>query len=154
MIYISLLVQHHGGPTADVLLGKNENGIWEFPNGHVMTGETEEEACERIAWEVLGIKVNVIKRALIGAKYPSNGVTEHILQRNITHNNRPKDVWHCYYEVYNKWQNEPVSDKYTEFKWVHPSELGKEEFEGDDKNFMAKYDPYVNPKFIPDVRML
>ena len=57
MITISILVQHHAGPTGNVLIAKNKNGVWEFPNGTMRTNETEAEAAERIAWEVLGMKV-------------------------------------------------------------------------------------------------
>ncbi len=153
MKYISVLLQHHAGPTGDVLICKNKDGVWEFPNGTVRTNETEEEAAARVCWEVLGVKATVGKLAMIGRKMPQDGYVEHIACGNITHNTNFKFNFHCYYEAVNKWQMEPKSDVYTEFKYVHPSELGQYEFAGDDKNFMAKYDPYINAEYIPDVRM-
>ena len=39
------------------------------------------------------------------------------------------------------------------FMWVHPSELGKVEYAGDDRNFMGKYDPWIRGGAIPNVRM-
>ena len=153
MITISILVQHHAGPTGNVLIAKNKNGVWEFPNGTMRTNETEAEAAERIAWEVLGMKVVPGKMIMTGHKYPADGYVEHIVCGNITHNTHTKSNFHNYYEAVNKWQVEPKSDVYSEFMWVHPSELGNYEFEGDDVNFMAKYDPYINAAFIPDVRM-
>lgn len=153
MKYVSILVQHHAGPTGDVLICKNSDGVWEFPHGTVRTNETETEAAARIGWEALGMKVNVGRMALIGHKTPQDGYVEHIVCGNITHNTHTKSNYHYYYEAVNKWQAQPKSDIYSEFKWVHPSELGQYEFGGDDRNFMAKYDPFINPDFIPDVRM-
>jgi ADP-ribose pyrophosphatase YjhB (NUDIX family) len=153
MNYISVLVQHHAGPTGNVLIGKNRDGVWEFPNGTVRTNETEAEAAARVCWEVLGMKVSVGKLAMIGHKKPQDGYVEHLACGNITHNTHTKSSYHVYYEAVNTWQTEPRCDIYTELKYVHPSELGQYEFAGDDKNFMAKYDPYVNADYIPDVRM-
>lgn len=150
---ISILVQHHAGPTGDVLVAKNKNGVWEFPNGTVRVNETETEAVERLAWEVLGMKVVPGKLIMIGHKKPEDGTVEHLYEGNITHNTHTKCNYHVYYEAVNKWQVEPKSDVYTEFKYVPASKLGELTYEGDDVNFMAKYDKYVNPGFIPDVRM-
>ncbi len=153
MIYISALIQHHAGPTGDVLIGKNQNGVWEFPHDHVHTSETEQEAVERLAWEQLGLKVTAGKLITIGHKKPEDGYVEHIMCGNITHNTHTKCDYHCYYEAVRKWQAEPKSEIYSEFKWVHPSELGQYGFEGDDQSFMAKYDPWINGREIPDSRM-
>jgi 8-oxo-dGTP pyrophosphatase MutT (NUDIX family) len=153
MIYISALIQHHAGPTGPVLICKNQNGQWEFPHDRVRTNETEEEAVSRLAWEQLGMRVTVGKLAMIGHKKPEDGAVEHILCGNITHNTNTKCDYHCYYEAVNTWQVEPKSEGYSEFKWVHPSELGQYGFQGDDQNFMAKYDPWVNGREIPDQRM-
>ena len=153
MTYISVLIQHHAGPTGDVLVCKNADGTWEFPCGKLRTNEPEDKAVVRIAWETLGVEVRPGKLTMTGHKNPQDGVTEHLYTGNITHNTNTKCDYHDYYEAVNKWQSEPRSGVYTEFKWVHPSELGQYEFAGDDKNFMAKYDPWVNGRFIPDVRM-
>lgn len=153
MTIISILVQHHAGPTGDVLLCKNAEGVWEFPKGRLRVNEKEPEAVERIAWEVLGMKVVAGKMTMIGRNKPSDGYVEHIYEGNITHNTNSKDNYHEYYEAVNKWQTEPVKGCYTEFKWVHPSELGQYTYAGDDVNFMAKYDSWINGREIKDVRM-
>lgn len=153
MTEISVLIQHHAGPTGNVLVCKNENGVWELPKGRVRTNETEAEAAERVAWETLGIKITAGKLAMLGHKNPQDGCVEHIVCGNITHNSHTKCDYHCYYEAVNKWQAEPKVGTYTEFQWVHPSELGRLEFAGDDVNFMAKYDPWINAATIPDERM-
>ena len=153
MIEISALIQHHAGPTGDVLLCKNADGVWEFPHGVARVNEPEAEAVERIAWESLGMKVRPGKLTMSGHKNPQDGVSEHIACGNITHNTNTKCNWHNYYEAVNIWQTEPQPGTYSEFIWVHPSELGSYEFDGDDKNFMAKYDPWINGRTIPDVRM-
>jgi ADP-ribose pyrophosphatase YjhB (NUDIX family) len=147
------LIKHHAGPTGDVLIGKNKDGVWEFPNDAIRTNESYEDAVERVAWEQTGIKAEAGIRLMIGRNLKEDGIVEHLYEGNITHNTHTKFNFHNYFEAVNKWQYEPKSDKYTEFKWVHPSELGEYEFAGDDKNFMAKYDPYINARFIPDVRM-
>ena len=151
MKYISVLIQHHAGPTGDVLICKNSDGVWEFPHDRIRTMESGEEAAERLAWEQLGIKVTAGKLAMVGHKKPQDGVTEHIACGNITHNTDTKCDYHCCDEAVNKWQSEPKLD--GEYKWVHPSELGQYTFAGDDANFMAKYDPWVNARQIPDQRM-
>ncbi len=153
MTEISVLIQHHAGPTGHVLICKTGEGPWSFPVGRCRTNETEEEAAERIAWELLRMKVVVGKLTLIGHKMPQDGTVEHIACGNITHNTHTKCNYHNYYEAVNKWQTEPESSVYTEFKWVHPSKLGEYAFAGDDVNFMAKYDPWINGRFIPDRRM-
>ena len=150
MTYVSVLLQHHAGPTGDVLILKNEDGTWSFPCGKVRTNETEAEASERIIWEQLGVKAVVGKLTMRGRHKAADGYVEHLYEGNITHNTHSKDDYHVYYEAVNKWQTEPACGEY---KWVHPSELGQYEFTGDDRNFMAKYDPWVNGRFIPDVRM-
>ncbi len=151
---ISLLINHHDGPTAGVLIGKNADGVWEFPNGTVRTNETEADACRRFAFVLLGIDMVPGKLTMIGAKHPQDGRSEHILCGNITHNTNTKCNSHLYWDGVNKWQTEPKAGAYKEYKWVHPSELAQYEFGGDDAKFMQKFDPWINPKFIPDVRML
>ena len=153
MQYISVLIQHHAGPTGKVLICKKADGVWEFPHDRVRTMETGAEAVERVAWSQLGMKVDPGKMTMIGHKKPEDGVTEHIACGNITHNTNTKCDYHCYYEAVNKWQTEPAVGTYEAFEWVHPSELGQYEFAGDDVNFLAKYDPWVNSRFIPDQRM-
>ena len=153
MKYISVLVQHHPGPTGNVLICKNKNGKWEFPCAKLCGTETSPEAAVRVAAENLGMAVKAGKLIMIGHKNINDGYTEHIACGNITHNTNSKEIYHEYYEAVNTWQTEPQKLVYDEFKWVHPSELGQYEFEGDDVNFMAKYDPWVNAKFIPDQRM-
>lgn len=154
MDFVSVLIQHHAGPTGDVLICRKEDGAWEFPTDHVRTNETEQEAAERIAWEQLGIKVTAGVQLMVGRNLKEDGTVEHLKEGNITHNTHTKFNYHHYYAAVNKWQKEPAAGTYTEFKWVHPSELGEYDFAGDDKNFMAKYDPWINARFIPDVRML
>jgi hypothetical protein len=93
------------------------------------------------------------KLTMQGRKYPKDGTVEHIVCGNITHNTHTKCDFHNYYEAVNVWQTEPKTGVYTEFQYVHPSKLGQYEFDGDDVNFMAKYDPWVHGQFIPERRM-
>ena len=148
---VSVLIQHHAGPTGDVLICKNADGVWEFPHDRERTNETEEAAAARIAAEQLGMTVSVGKLAMRGRKKPSDGTVEHLPEGNITHNTNTKDDYHLYMEAVNTWQTEPKTD--AEYRWVHPSELAGYGFAGDDANFLAKYAPWVNGQFIPDVRM-
>ena len=151
MILVSALIQHHAGPTGDVLILKNAQGKWEFPCTRLHTAEEEPDAVARLAAEQLGITVTPGKLTMIGHKMPSDGTSEHIACGNITHNTNTKCDYHCYYEAIDTYSHEPKVD--GEYAWVHPSELGQYEFAGDDANFMAKYDPWINGRFIPDVRM-
>ncbi len=153
MKYISVLIQHHAGPTAGVLIVKKSGGPWQFPCGKALGEESAAEAAQRIAQQQLGMAITVGKLAMIGHKKPTDGTVEHIVCGNITHNTHTKCDYHEYYEAVNKWQTEPVSGEYEEFAWVHPSQLGKYGFDGDDANFMAKYDPWINGGTIPDRRM-
>ena len=153
MIKVSVLIQHHQGPTGDVLLCRRGDGPWEFPNGRVRVNETDEEAAERIAWEQLGMKIRVGKLTLTGHKNPTDGTVEHIPCGNITHNTHTKCDWHNYYEAVNVWQTEPKTGTYDSFMWVHPSELGQLEYAGDDRNFMGKYGPWIRGETVPNLRM-
>ena len=151
---VSVLIQHHAGPTGDVLICKKNGGAWEFPTTKVRTNEIPPEACERAAWEQLGMKIVVGKLAMIGRKMPSDGTVEHIACGNITHDTHTKALWHSYYEAVNKWQSEPQTGVYDEFKWVHPTELIEYGLEGDDAAFLSKYDPWIKGGFIPNTRMV
>ncbi len=153
MEYISVLIQHHAGPTGDVLIAKNEKGVWEFPNGRIRTNESDEAAVTRVCREELGMTVTPGRLEMLGHHYPEDGTVEHIVCGNITHNTHTKCDWHKYYGAVDTWQTEPSAGRYTEFAWVHPSELGRYEFAGDDREFMAKYDPWINGRPIPDRRM-
>lgn len=153
MEYISVLIQHHAGPTGDVLIAKNEKGVWEFPNGRIRTNESNEAAVTRVCREELGMTVTPGRLEMLGHHYPEDGTVEHIVCGNITHNTHTKCDWHKYYGAVDTWQTEPSAGRYTEFAWVHPSELGRYEFAGDDRDFMAKYDPWINGRPIPDRRM-
>ena len=153
MRFVSVLIQHHAGPTGDVLICRKKDGVWEFPTTKVRTNEYPPEAAERAAWEQLGMKITVGKMEMIGHKRPSDGFEEHIANGNITHNTNTKAFWHSYYSAVNKWQSEPQTGVYDEFKWVHPTELARYEFAGDDANFLAKYDAWVNGREIQNVRM-
>ena len=150
---ISVLIQHHAGPTGNVLIGRTADGVWEFPHDTVRTNEEDPMAAVRVAGEQLGMTVTPGKLIMIGRKKPQDGVTEHIACGNITHNTNTKSRFHVYYEAVNTWQTEPKEGAYAEYRWVHPSELSQYEFAGDDVNFMAKYDPWVKGQMIPDVRM-
>ena len=136
-----------------MLICKNADGVWEFPHDRERTNETEAAAAARIAGEQLGMTVTVGKLAMRGRKRPADGKAEHLAEGNITHNTNTKDDYHLYMEAVNTWQTEPKAGVYTEFKWVHPSELAQVDFAGDDVNFMAKYAPWIAGQFIPDVRM-
>lgn len=149
---VSVLVQHHAGATGDVLICKNKDGVWTFPTDKIRTNETDEEAAARVAFEQAGIVAKVNKRECVLRCTLDDGVTEHIVEGNITHNTNSKFVFHNYYSAINTWQYEPKCDCGCEFKWVHPTELAQYEFAGDDKVFLAKYDPWVNARPIPDVR--
>lgn len=153
MKFVSVLIQHHAGPTGDVLVCKKKNGAWEFPTDTVRVGETAEEAVARLASEQLHMTVKVGKMTLVGRHMPNDGYAEHLLCGNIRHNTNTKHDYHEYYEAVDVWQTEPQAGVYGEFKWVHPSELGSVEFVGDDMNFMAKYDPWIRGDVVPDRRM-
>ena len=101
MKYISILVQHHPGPTGDVLICKNKNGKWEFPSAKQCSTETPSDAAVRVASEQLGMAVKPGKLIMIGHKNINDGYTEHIACGNITHNTNSKEIYHEYYEAVN-----------------------------------------------------
>ncbi len=150
---ISVLIQHHAGPTGDVLVCQRPDGTWELPCGVAHTNEPDAEAAERIARERLSMQIRVGKLQMTGRKAPKDGYVEHIYEGNITHDTHTKCNFHNYYDAVNTWQTEPKAGDYTAFRWIHPSELGGVAFEGDDKRFIMKYDPWINGRSIPDVRM-
>ena len=153
MTEITLLIQHHAGPTGDVLVCQLPGGGWELPKGYIRVNETPENAVVRTAWETLGIQVKAGKLIVQGRKYRKDGTVEHIPCGNITHNTHTKCDEHWYYEAIDTYQTEPNAGAYAAFQWVHPSELGLVELTGDDKAFLDKYDPWINGRTIPDVRM-
>lgn len=150
---ISVLIRHHAGPTGDVLICKSASGAWEFPHDRVRTNETDAAAAQRVAAEQLGMTVSVGRLESIGRKRPADGTVEHLAEGNITHNTHTKDDYHVWYEAVNTWQSEPQAGIYGEFLWVHPSELGQYDFAGDDRNFMARYDPWIAGRPIPDAHI-
>ena len=151
---ISVLIRHHAGPTGDVLLCRRDGGVWEFPHDHARTNETDTDAAVRVAARQLGMTVTPGQLLTRARKRPADGVTEHLAEGNITHNTHTKDDYHLYYEAVNTWQSEPEAGVYTEFRWVHPSELSEAETAGDDALFLARYVPWVTGRPIPDIRMI
>lgn len=154
MKYISILIRQNAGPASSVLVCKRAGGGWELPCGTVRTGETEQEAAVRVAWEQLQMETAAGRLAMLGHKYPKDGFDEHILCGNITHNTHTKHNWHCYYESSAHWKAQPRPGIYDQFKWVRPSELDRCGLSGDDGQFAAKYQPWACGGEIPDVRML
>ncbi len=153
MEYLSVLIQQHAGPTGSVLIVKNRTGEWQLPAGSIRTCESDADAVSRIAWEQLNMKVTPGKLALLGRKYPKDGTVEHIVCGNITHNTHTKCNYHKYYEAVNTWQTEPHGNVYTDYAWVHPTQLAGYGLCGDDESFIARYDPWINGREIPDRRM-
>ena len=150
---ISVLIRSHAGPTGEVLVCKTAGSHWELPHGTQRTGETPQQAAERIAWEQLSMKITVGSLQMTGHKAPQDGYVEHIVCGNITHNTHTKCDYHHYYDAVDLFQTGPKIGAYTEFQWVHPSELGGVGLTGDDGSFVAKYGPWINGRTIPDVRM-
>ena len=143
MTEISLLIQHHAGPTGDVLVCQRPDGVWELPKGYIRVNETPETAVQRTAWETVGVQAKAGKLITQGKKYKKDG----------THNTHTKCDEHWYYEAVDVYQEEPKAGAYSAFQWVHPSELGTVALQGDDQAFLRKYDPWINGRTIPDVRM-
>jgi len=137
MTYISILIQDIAGPSGKVLIGQKENGKWAFPSGERRTNEAPERACARIAWELLGMDIGVTKLEMRGR------------------HKRPDTLYEYreYYSAVDTWRTEPEKSPYKAVAWVHPSRLASYEFEGDDANFMIKYDAWINGTPIRDVRM-
>lgn len=138
MVFASVLIKDIAGPNGKVLIcRRNADSKWEFPQGKARTNEKPQQFVSRIAWEQLGIDVTVGQLQTRGRK----------LQGDVKYD------FHEYYDAVNTWKMEPKSGEYTEMMWVHPSELGNYDFCGDDQNFMGKYDPWINGREIPDIRM-
>lgn len=140
-------------PPGDVLICKNNDGNWEFPHDKVRTNETEAEAASRVAWEQLGMKVAVGKMAMIGRKYTQDGYVEHIACGNITHNTHTKYDYTATTRLSTSGRPSRSPVCIPSSSGSIPLSLGGYGFTGDDKNFMAKYDPWINGREIPDCRM-
>ena len=66
MIQVSVLIQHHQGPTGDVLLCRSFGGAWEFPHDKARVNETEEEAAEFAAAVIETAEIETGIRAQAG----------------------------------------------------------------------------------------
>lgn len=138
MTTASVLIRDIAGPTGRILIGRRvPGGPWEFPSGKTRTGETSGRFVARIVWEQLGIDVSVGRLQMRGRKKTPEALYDD----------------HEYYDAVNIWKMTPKTDAFAETAWVHPSELSRYEFGGDDRNFIAKYFPWVTGGEIPDVRM-
>lgn len=78
MIEISLLLQHHAGPTGDVLVCQRPDGGWELPKGYIRVNETPETAVIRTAWKHWAFRLRREKQIMQGKKYRKDGTVEHI----------------------------------------------------------------------------
>ena len=134
MTHISVLIQNVAGPEGKVLIGKKDDGKWALPADVLHTGEDPARACIRIAWEQLHIDVRAGKLEMRGLRKKTGGCHEYF-SAVCTRQQRPDDGW------------------FVETAWVHPMELDRYEFDGDDGKFMAKYVPWLWCRQIPDVRL-
>ena len=154
MIRISVLLQEHAGPTGRVLVLKDSDGGYRFPEGYVRVNESEAAAVERLVTEQFSVTAEAGRLLLIGHKKPADGYVEHLYEGNITHNTHTRCDYHCYYAAVRKWPEALSVPAGSELCWVLAEELGALSFAGDDADFLAKYDPWVNGREIPDRRML
>ena len=133
MTHISVLIQNVAGPTGKVLIGKRDDGTWALPTDVLHTGEDPARACMRIAWEQLRVDVDVNKLEMRALRKDGCG--------------------HEYYSAVCARQQRPEDGWFVETAWVHPMELGRYEFGGDDGKFMAKYIPWLWCREVPDARL-
>lgn len=94
-------------------------GLWEFPGGKVMSGETSGEACEREISEEVNLKIKIVaKLATVKHAY--------------THFRIVMDVFICQHLSGKVSLNGAV-----DYRWIHPEEIDSYPF------------PKANHKFIP-----
>lgn len=138
MIFASVIVKDVKGSTGKVLICRRSPADkWEFPCSKLRTNETPGRGVVRIAWEQLGM-----------------GVTPGILHMRGRRKS-PGTLYdfHEYYEAVNTWHAEPAGNVFSETAWVHPSELGQYEFDGDDKAFVSKYLSWITGGEIKDAKL-
>lgn len=99
-------------------------GLWEFPGGRQMTGETAEQACIREIREETGIDIDVIRRMSL-------------VKHAYTHFKIEMTVFLCSHTAGSVVLNGPV-----DFRWVKPGDLEKYPF------------PKANLKFMPLLKSL
>jgi 8-oxo-dGTP diphosphatase len=86
--------------------GTHLAGLWEFPGGQMLAGESAERCAEREVLEEVGVRCHAVgRRGSIAHDYAERSVVLH-----------PID---CTFE-----SGEPEAREVSAFAWVHPTELG------------------------------
>ena len=101
-------------------------GLWEFPGGKVLAGETERDAVRREVEEELGILVEVGDRIT---------AIKHV----YTHFSITMAAYHCQYR-----SGEPQALGCSDWRWIHPNQIGELPFPGANHKLFPHI-PNINP---------
>lgn len=82
---------------------KRHGGLWEFPGGKLLEGESRAQAAERELREELGVRLVRLGRTLHSRRDPGSPFLIHFVEAEI--------------------EGEPVAREHEELRWVPPAEL-------------------------------
>jgi len=96
---------------------KRHGGLWEFPGGKLLDGESRAEAADRELQEELGVRLVRLGRTLHSRRDPGSPFLIHFVEAEI--------------------EGAPVAREHEELRWVAPSELAGLELAPADEDFAA-----------------
>lgn len=131
----AVLFYEKGGTIEYLLLRYDETGHWDFPKGHIESGETEKKALQREVFEETGIKNLVLAPEF-----------KKTIKYFFRQNNKTVFKTVVFYLAYTKTQKVKISFEHMGYKWLSYADALQQLTFANAKAVLKKADRYLKTR--------